>query len=141
MSPEKPPKSTKKTRKFPSPDMSSGTFVKMDSTQWITSILGVETDLWRLENIQTGFEDGVKVSRFFLRYIGPPNTCFDCGVSCALHEENDHVWRHSDLNDTVCYIHTDVPKYICPKCGKISQLKISWANPKSNYTKRFMETH
>ncbi len=139
MSSKKSPKSTKRVRKIPSPNMSSGTFVEVDSTHCLTFMLGVDTDQWVLEKTKIGVENNVKVSHFFLRYIGAAGTCPSCGISTKFHDKKERTWRHSNMDDNVCCLHAEIPRCICPKCGRISQVDIPWADPNVSYTKRFME--
>ena len=102
-------------------------------------ILGVETDQWRITGIQGGIEDTVKVTHIDMDFIGDPGRCPDCGCDRKIHDKKVRVWRHANLDDTVCYIHAAIPRCQCPNCGKISQVDIPWADPRVSYTKRFME--
>ncbi len=139
MTSEKQPKQTKTVRKIPSPNMSSGTFVEVDSTHCLTFLLGVDTDQWKLESTKIGTENNVKVSHFFLKFIGDAGKCPSCGTERVFHDKKERTWRHSNMDDTVCYLHANIPRCSCPKCGKISQVDIPWADPNVSYTKRFME--
>jgi transposase len=35
------------------------------------------------------------------------------------------------------YIHLDVPKLKCPKCGKTTSYQVNWARPKSGLSRSF----
>lgn len=111
----------------------------MSLEQSMKFILGVETDQWKITGIQGGVEDGVKVTHIDMDFIGSPGTCPECGLGRKVHDTRTRVWRHANLDDTVCYIHAAIPRCICPKCGKIAQVDIPWADSRVSYTKRFME--
>lgn len=111
----------------------------MSLEQSMKFILGVETDQWKITGIQGGVEDGVKVTHIDMDFIGSPGTCPECGLGRKVHDTRTRVWRHANLDDTVCYIHAAIPRCTCPKCGKIAQVDIPWADSRVSYTKRFME--
>jgi transposase len=111
----------------------------MSLEQSMKFILGVETDQWKITGIQGGIEDDVKVTHIDMDFIGDSGRCPDCGCDRKIHDTKVRVWRHANLDDTVCYIHAAIPRCQCPKCGKISQVEIPWADPRVSYTKRFME--
>ncbi len=102
-------------------------------------ILGVETDQWKITAIRGGVEDDVKVTHIDMDFIGDPGICPECGCRRSIHDARVRVWRHANLDDTVCYIHAAIPRCMCPKCGKITQADIPWADQRVSYTKRFME--
>lgn len=54
----------------------------------------------------------------------------------TIHDYKDRIWRHINLDDTVCYIHAKVPRFECDDCKEITQLQVPWADPKVSYTKR-----
>jgi transposase len=111
----------------------------MTLEQSMKFILGVETDQWKITGTRGGVEDDVKVTHIDMEYVGAIGTCPDCGCGCTVHDRKVRVWRHSNLDDTVCYIHAAIPRCRCPECGRISQVEIPWADPRVSYTKRFME--
>lgn len=131
------PNKTKRVRKIPSPNGQN--CYRMTSEQFLKFLLGVDTKDWDLTSVDAGIENEVKVSHITLEYIGEPTVCPKCGSTRKIHDHKERVWRHSNLDDTVCYIHARIPRCKCPDCGCIEQVDIPWADPQVSYTKRFME--
>lgn len=130
-------KTPKRTRKIPSRNPEN--CEEMTSEQFLKFLLGVDTTEWKLLSINAGLENDVKVSHITLGFIGKPYVCPKCGCERTIHDEKERVWRHANLDDTVCYLHAKIPRCQCPKCGCIEQVDIPWADPYVSYTKRFME--
>ena len=66
-----------------------------------------------------------------------PIVCPECGCECRWHDTRERTWRHTDLFDMVCEIHSAVPRCRCPGCGKTFVTKVPWANPGSGFTLLF----
>lgn len=111
----------------------------MTSDQFLKFLLGVDAREWELDDVGAGVENGVKVSHVKLEFIGQPGVCPKCGCGRTVHDKKERAWRHANLDDTVCYIHAEVPRCKCTECGCIEQVDVPWAEERVSYTKRFME--
>jgi len=131
------PKNVK--RRVKSPSRTGNGCVTMTPEESIKFILGVETKDWKIERIEGGIEDECKVTHIYMKFIGTPDLCPSCSFKRENYDSRTRVWRHANLDDTICYIHADIPRMRCPTCGKIEQVNIPWADPNVSYTKRFME--
>lgn len=129
--------STKRRRSIPKPDYD--TCERMDPTSSLKFILGIDTDQWIIKDIYGGIQDKTKVTHFCLEFTGTPGLCQDCGEPMKFHDRKGRSWRHANLDNTVCYIHAEIPRCQCGKCSKISQVSIPWADPMVSYTRRFEE--
>ncbi len=134
---DRPRKKTKRVREIPSPYQKN--CVSMSPSQFVKFILDIDTTDWEIVSIDGGVEKDVKVSHVTLDFIGIPGKCPECGIPLAIHDRRERVWRHANLDNTVCYLHAKVPRCQCPKCGKLAQVDLPWADPNVSYTKRFME--
>ena len=113
---------------------------KMSADQTLEFILGVRTDEWGLSDIRGGVtEDGLKVTHITLEFKGSAGRCPACGKPTAIHDYKDRSWRHSNLDDTVCYLYARVPRCRCDGCGTVTQVQVPWADPGQSYTHRFEE--
>lgn len=112
----------------------------MAPEQSLKFILGIDPPPdWTISGIAGGTENGVDVTHYNLSYIGSPGVCPDCGLERVYHDHKSRTWRHANLDKTVCYLHADIPRFQCLKCGKTNQVDIPWTDPKVTYSKRFME--
>lgn len=129
--------STKRRRRIPTPDYD--TCERVDPTRSLKFILGIDTDLWVIKDIYCGIKEEVKVTHFRLEFTGDPGICPECHKPMKFHDRKERSWRHANLDAAVCYIHAEVPRCQCRRCGRISQVPIPWADPMVTYTKRFEE--
>lgn len=67
----------------------------------------------------------------------PFAVCSDCGCQCRGYDKREREWQHSDLFDMECHIHCAVDRMQCPKCGKVFQVDVPWAQKGSGFTLLF----
>ena len=61
-----------------------------------------------------------------------------CNVdNCKIHSKSPRYWRTLNLLNYRAYIHLDLPKLTCPKCGKIVSYQVDWARPNCGLTHSF----
>lgn len=109
----------------------------VNSENAIEFLIGIKAPDWKIKEIRQGIVEGDEVSHFHLEYIGEVPVCPDCGQTMKKHDEKDRIWRHANLDKTVCFLHAPVIRYRCPDCGTTIQADIPWADPKVSYTRRF----
>ncbi|WP_335871508.1 ISL3 family transposase [Bacillus sp. 2205SS5-2] len=67
--------------------------------------------------------------------------CSNCGKEAQpVYDIADHnrTWRHLNFLEYPCYIHAELPRTDCQKCGKIHRVDVPWAvKPRSNFTLLF----
>ena len=69
---------------------------------------------------------------------GADYACPACGAAdTALHDRNARSWRHLDFFQYEAYLHAEVPRVKCARCGKVSQVEVPWARPGSRFTLLF----
>ncbi len=102
-------------------------------------VLGVESEDWVIDHSEMGTYAGVKVVHVHMRFTGTVCPCPECQGPQTIHDHKERQWRHENLGETVCYVHANVPRTKCGKCGKVSQIRVPWADPKVSYTRRFEE--
>jgi len=127
----------KRKRKIPPKDCLN--CVEVTPENALKHIIGVETDKWKLDKTLIGEYEKTKVTHFFLEYVGKSEVCPQCGQTMTLHDYKERVWRHANLDETVCYIHARIPRYKCDKCKTVRQVDIPWADPNVSYSNRFSE--
>lgn len=68
-------------------------------------------------------------------------SCSNCGAEAqTVYDIADHnrTWRHLNFLEYPCYIHAELPRTSCQKCGKIHRVDVPWAvKPRSNFTLLF----
>lgn len=69
---------------------------------------------------------------------GAQYACPACGeADTAVHDRNARSWRHLDFFQYESFLHAEVPRVKCARCGKVSQVKVPWAQPGSRFTLLF----
>jgi hypothetical protein len=68
---------------------------------------------------------GYKID-IFIRYDNKSTFTSPCCRidNCKIHSKNPRVWRTLDTLNYKTFIHLDVPKIKCPKCGKLCYYEV-----------------
>lgn len=62
-------------------------------------------------------------------------TCPHCGAADQpIHDRLPRTWRHLNFFQYKAYIHADMPRVACTKCGKTQQVEAPWTRPGSGFT-------
>jgi transposase len=54
-----------------------------------------------------------------------------------VHDRLRRSWRHLDFFQFEAWLHCDVPRIACGRCGKTTQLPVPWARPGTGFTAAF----
>lgn len=95
---------------------------------------------WYIESCV--FNDKQKQLDVFVAFRkGAVFSCSNCG---AKHQpvydiaDYNRTWRHLNFMEYPCYIHAELPRTKCQKCGKIHRVNVPWSiKPRSNFTTLF----
>lgn len=61
--------------------------------------------------------------------------CPDCQTELSIFDHTrGRVWRYLNFFQHKAYIHSDIPRVMCGKCGSIKQIEVPWARPHSGFT-------
>ena len=105
----------------------------MNSESLFTAALGLMSP-WQVLDIQfdpekgridfkVGFSSGAKFS------------CPECGeTQQGVHDTRTRTWRHLNFFQFQAFIHADLPRVRCAKCGKTKQVPAPWARPGSGFS-------
>lgn len=62
-------------------------------------------------------------------------TCPACGAADQpIHDCKERRWRHLNFFQYQAWVHADVPRVHCGKCGKTTQVAVPWARAGSGFT-------
>lgn len=111
----------------------------MSSEDTLKFIIGVDAPGWKTVDILAGKKDDVKVTHMFLEYVGEPPCCPQCGQPMKRHDCKERMWRHANLDNTVCFIHAETERFKCRHCNLTKQVDTPWADPNVSYSHRFSE--
>ena len=68
---------------------------------------------------------------------GRGHACPNCGAEHQpVHDTKPGSWRHLPVGDRQCHVVARVPRVKCGECGKVSQVEVPWARPKSRLTRQ-----
>lgn len=74
-------------------------------------------------DFKVGFSSGAKFS------------CPDCGeADQGVHDTRARTWRHLNFFQYQAFIHADLPRVRCTKCGKTKQVPVPWARSGSGFS-------
>lgn len=97
--------------------------------------LGLE-EPWMVSEVTFNKEDG----RLDIYLTYPKGSRFPCPccTQCdqGVYDTQDRTWRHLDFFQHQAYLHANVPRVQCGKCG-VKQVAVSWARPGSGFTLLF----
>jgi len=62
--------------------------------------------------------------------------CPACGNPCKVYDTKAHQWRHLNFFEHKTYLHANVPRIDCPRCG-VKTVKVPWSRPESGFTHFF----
>ena len=75
---------------------------------------------------------------FEVRCTAKKLPCPACGdANQGIHDRMRRSWRHLDFFQFEAWLHSDVPRVACGKCGKTTQTDVPWARPGSGFTMMF----
>ena len=105
----------------------------MNTESFFTAALGL-TPPWLVLDIQFDPEKG----RIDFKVGFPSGSKFNCpkcheGQQCV-HDTRSRTWRHLNFFQYQAYLHADVPRVRCSKCGKTKQVQVPWARPSSGFS-------
>ena len=81
----------------------------------------------------------VQEKRLDLHINFPKGSRFACpvrGAECPVHDIQEKTWRHMDFFQHEAYLHTRVPRVMCPDHG-VHQVPVPWAREGSHFTLLF----
>ena len=95
----------------------------MNTESLFTAALGL-TPPWQVLDIQFDPEKG----RIDFKVGFPSGSKFNCpecheGQQCV-HDTRPRTWRHLNFFQYQAYLHADVPRVRCSKCGKTKQVQV-----------------
>jgi transposase len=98
------------------------------------------TEPWYIESCLFN-EEKQQLDVFVYIRKGALFCCSNCGEeSQPVYDIADHnrTWRHLNFLEYPCYIHAELPRTECQKCGKIHRVNVPWSvKPRSNFTLLF----
>lgn len=97
--------------------------------------LGFE-EPWYVENVDFNpTEKRIDIALAFPR--GSRFPCPQCSTAgCPTYDTQPRTWRHLDFFQHQAFLHANVPRVDCGKCG-VKQVSVSWARPGSGFTLLF----
>ena len=100
-----------------------------------TSALGLQPP-WVVEDVK--LDVPTKRIDFEVSCSGALLSCPVCSTaSQPVHDRLRRSWRHLDFFQFEAWLHADVPRVACGRCGKTTQLALPWARPGSGFTAAF----
>ena len=119
---------------------------EVDPEEALRFITDTDAPEWKLSKILQGTvrpekckEKEIKVTHMFLQFEDAIPACPHCGKEMRYNGSKRRMWRHANLDDTVCFIHAAIPRFRCKCCSGNTQARTPWADENVSYTKRFME--
>ena len=105
----------------------------MNSELLFTAALGLGSP-WQVLDIQFNPKEGrINFSVGFSS--GAKFSCPACGeVEQGVHDTRKRTWRHLNFFQYQAYIHADLPRVRCGKCGKTKQVPVPWARSVSGFS-------
>lgn len=105
----------------------------MNTESLFTAALGLMPP-WQVLDIQFDPEKG----RIDFK-VGFPSgskfTCPGCGeADQGVHDTRSRTWRHLNFFQYQAFLHADLPRVRCSKCGKTKQVPVPWARPGSGFS-------
>jgi transposase len=72
---------------------------------------------------------------FHVRCDAPRLACPACGAAeQPIHDFKARSWRHLNFFQYQAWVHAEVPRVVCGKCGKTTQVGVPWARHGSGFT-------
>ena len=100
-----------------------------------TSALGLQLP-WVVEDVK--LDTAKRRIDFEIGCQGSTLTCPACSaVAQPVHDRLRRSWRHLDFFQFEAWLHCDVPRIACARCGKTTQLPVPWARPGTGFTAAF----
>jgi hypothetical protein len=108
-----------------------------ESYIFFEDMIGIEAPFYisALKYDKTCRESHITIS--FIRKVTFPSPC--CGISGKVHSYHLRIIRHLDIMNTKTYLHLELPKIKCPKCGIIHALSLPFLHVRSNLSVEFRQ--
>ena len=105
----------------------------MNSESLFTAALGLMSP-WQVLDIQFDLEKG-RIDFNVGFSSGAKFSCPECGEEeQGVHDTRARTWRHLNFFQYQAFIHADLPRVRCAKCGKTKQVPVSWARSGSGFS-------
>ncbi|MFQ5356675.1 MAG: ISL3 family transposase [Mariprofundaceae bacterium] len=105
----------------------------MDSESLFTAALGLASP-WQVLDIQFDLKDG-RIDFNVGFSSGAKFSCPACGkTKQGVHDTRKRTWRHLNFFQYQAFIHADLPRVRCSKCGKTKQIPAPWGRPGSGFS-------
>ena len=105
----------------------------MNTESLFTAALGLAPP-WQVLDIQFDPEKG-RIDFKVGFSSGSKFSCPECGESAqSVHDTRSRTWRHLNFFQYQAYLHADLPRVRCTKCGKTKQVAAPWARPGSGFS-------
>ena len=105
----------------------------MNTESLFTAALGL-TPPWQVLDIQFDPEKG----RIDFKVGFPSGSKFNCPecdeADQGGHDTRSRTWRHLNFFQYQAFLHADLPRVRCSKCGKTKQVAAPWARPGSGFS-------
>ena len=100
-----------------------------------TSALGLQPP-WAVQDVE--LDAAKRRIDFEVACGGTLLGCPHCGLpDQPIHDRLRRSWRHLDFFQFEAWLHADVPRVACTRCGKTHQIQVPWARPGSGFTALF----
>ncbi len=106
-----------------------------DPSNLFTVALGLRSP-WEVSDVR--FEPEAGEIHFEVACTARRLSCPACGADeQPVHDSRKRSWQHLHFFQYRAYLHAQVPRVRCGKCGKTSQVVVPWARPRSGFTLLF----
>jgi transposase len=102
----------------------------LDNARLFAQALGIEKP-WKLDEVKFDPKEG-QLNIYISHVKGSLLPCPVCRQESSIHAK-ERTWRHLNFFQHRAYIHCDVPRVMCGKCGSIKQAEVPWARPGSGF--------
>jgi len=90
---------------------------------------------WQVVEVQ--FDQAAKELHLYLGFAtGSTFACPVCGAARKVYDTKERVWRHLNFFEHKCFLHADLPRVDCSKCG-VKTVDVPWSRPGSGFTLLF----
>lgn len=91
---------------------------------------------WRVDRVE--LDDAKKKIDLYVSYGASAGTCPACGLEDQpVHDRRSRSWRHLHFFQFEAWIHCEVPRIQCGRCGGTTQPPVPWAREGSHFTLMF----
>ncbi len=105
----------------------------MNSETLFTAALGLKSP-WEVRDIQFDPEAG-RIDFQIGFFSGSKFSCPSCEEpEQGVYDTRKRTWRHLNFFQYQAFIHADLPRLCCSKCGKTTQVAPPWSRPGSGFS-------